>query len=150
MLRSVDDRAGRRPLRAPPEDAEGYAVLDVRRPRERDQGLDAGPGDGCVFIGVRLGDSVEAIDWSSGQVLGEGGCKRSAAVLMSDGFAELIDERGRMLGYGRAAEVLEGKLGLAPEALLRRFKREVEAWTGERGASDDVTLVVLQAKAKPR
>lgn len=75
-------------------------------------------------------------------------CEGDTVVLASDGFAELFNGQGDMLGYHRAAEVLRTTRGLPPEDVIHRLVADAEAWTGTREVSDDVTFVVLRAKAE--
>ncbi|MDX1531171.1 MAG: SpoIIE family protein phosphatase, partial [Rhodothermales bacterium] len=67
--------------------------------------------------------------------------------LMSDGFAELRAASGRFLGYDRAAAVFGETAAQPPEAVIERFRQEVHAWMDGTPLNDDVTFVVLQARA---
>ena len=69
-----------------------------------------------------------------------------AVVLMSDGFPELFDARGAMMGYEAVAEHVRAGAGGAPEALVEHLCRTLEAWTDGHPLRDDVTFLVLRMK----
>ena len=69
-------------------------------------------------------------------------------VLYTDGISEAESPAGEQFGTGR----LEGAVrrlaaGTAPE-MVKGVVDEVTAWAGERGASDDLTLVVLKVRTE--
>jgi ligand-binding sensor domain-containing protein/serine phosphatase RsbU (regulator of sigma subunit) len=67
-------------------------------------------------------------------------------VLMSDGFPELFDGSGAMLGYERAAElVAEAVPGRSPDDILARLMEQTDARRAGQPPNDDVTFVVLKA-----
>lgn len=68
-------------------------------------------------------------------------------VLMSDGFPERFNEAGEMLDYDKAREVLVGIARGTPEEIIARFVSAGDSWAGGRPLDDDVTFVVLKAKA---
>lgn len=65
-------------------------------------------------------------------------------VLMSDGFAESFNERGAMLGYARAAQVLKDAGDVLPEHVVRHFVDVIDRWVPDGGLQDDMTFVVLR------
>lgn len=65
-------------------------------------------------------------------------------VLMSDGFPELFNDAGEMLGYDRAPEVLLAAAARAPREIIAHFVAVGEQWGNGRPQDDDVTLVVLK------
>ncbi len=67
-------------------------------------------------------------------------------VLMSDGFPELFDARGAMLGYEAMEEVVRAGAQGSPEALLTHLRRTMAAWTNGHPLRDDVTFLVLRMK----
>jgi hypothetical protein len=67
-------------------------------------------------------------------------------VLMSDGFPELFDADGAMLGYERAASLLTEIGGASAEEVIARFEETARAWAGGRALDDDITFVVLKAR----
>ena len=67
-------------------------------------------------------------------------------VLMSDGFPELFDGDGEMLGYDRAVEVIsEAVRDRSPEDIIAALMEETAAWRGGGPPNDDVTFIVLKA-----
>ncbi len=71
-------------------------------------------------------------------------CTGDALVLMSDGFPERFDERGEMLGYGKAREVLREVAGGSAQEVINRFVAVGDEWAGARAQDDDVTFVVVK------
>jgi hypothetical protein len=67
-------------------------------------------------------------------------------VLMSDGFPELFDADGEMLGYERAASLLTEIGGTSPHDVIARFEETARAWRGSHPPHDDITFVVLKAR----
>ncbi|HET6569265.1 MAG TPA: SpoIIE family protein phosphatase, partial [Rhodothermales bacterium] len=74
-------------------------------------------------------------------------------LLMSDGFAELFDAEGRMLGYDRAASALMEAGRSTPAEVVEHLKAAASDWVGDpvsdasRRREDDVTFLVMQMKA---
>lgn len=66
--------------------------------------------------------------------------------LLSDGFPELINHDGEMLGYGHAADLLATTGNLSPEAIIERFRKTVHEWTGSGRPNDDVTFLAVKKK----
>ncbi len=69
-------------------------------------------------------------------------------VLMSDGFPELFNAEGEMLGYERAVEVFEEVASLSPEEIIAHFRETGRNWTNGGAPDDDVTFVVMKVKDK--
>jgi sigma-B regulation protein RsbU (phosphoserine phosphatase) len=67
-----------------------------------------------------------------------------AALLMTDGFPESLDETGEPLGYPRAQELFAASAAKPPAELLADLERAVDAWRGTRPLADDVTFVALR------
>lgn len=67
-------------------------------------------------------------------------------VLMSDGFPERFNERGEMLGYARAGELLRECPTCSPQQIINHFLSVGEAWAEGRPQDDDVTFVVLKVR----
>jgi serine phosphatase RsbU (regulator of sigma subunit) len=65
-------------------------------------------------------------------------------VLMSDGFPEMFNETGEMLGFEKAAEVLPEIARNSPQEIINRLVEIGETWAGTRAQDDDVTFVVLK------
>ncbi|CAN5538855.1 hypothetical protein BH18ACI1_BH18ACI1_13330 [soil metagenome] len=68
-------------------------------------------------------------------------------VLMSDGFTEMFNESGEMLGDGEANKTLKESAQLSPQEIINRFVKVGEDWAGKRPPDDDVTFVVLKVKS---
>lgn len=68
-------------------------------------------------------------------------------VLMTDGFPELFNEEGEMLGYERVKEIFAEVGARSPEAILSHFDDVGRSWRNDRPVSDDVTFVVMRVKA---
>jgi serine phosphatase RsbU (regulator of sigma subunit) len=71
-----------------------------------------------------------------------------AVVVLSDGFPEMFNEAGEMLGFDKAGEVLKDVAEESPHEIIRRFVKVGEEWAGERPPNDDITFVVLKVKAE--
>ncbi|HEX8636744.1 MAG TPA: SpoIIE family protein phosphatase [Pyrinomonadaceae bacterium] len=67
-----------------------------------------------------------------------------AMVLMSDGFPEMFNEAGEMIGDETAAVVLRESASESAREIINRFVSAGEKWAGARPADDDVTFVVLK------
>jgi serine phosphatase RsbU (regulator of sigma subunit) len=65
-------------------------------------------------------------------------------LLMSDGFPEMFNESGEMLGFEKAAEVLPEIAANEPDEIIRRLVIIGQQWAGSRPPDDDVTFVVLK------
>ncbi|HSP05737.1 MAG TPA: SpoIIE family protein phosphatase, partial [Acidobacteriota bacterium] len=70
-------------------------------------------------------------------------------LMMSDGFPEMFDPSGEMLGYGRAREWFEHAASASPGDLIDRLIRQSETWAGGRPQEDDVTLALVRAATDP-
>ena len=68
-------------------------------------------------------------------------------VLMSDGFPELFNAEGEMLGYERAVEVFAAVASRSPEEIIAHFRKTSETWANGRAQDDDVTFVIMKMKA---
>lgn len=67
-------------------------------------------------------------------------------VMYTDGVSEAEDEQGRQYGTERLEEVLAANAERSAREILRAIRDDVMAFAGEKGASDDLTLMVLRAK----
>jgi hypothetical protein len=72
-----------------------------------------------------------------------------AVVLMSDGFPELFDPRGEMLGYESVEGHVRAGANGSADALVLHLRRVMEQWTDGAPLRDDVTFVVLRMKPEP-
>ncbi len=74
-------------------------------------------------------------------------------VLMSDGFPELFNAEGKMLGYERAVTVFEEVASRSPEEIITHLTKASETWSNGRAQDDDVTFVWSREaplRARPR
>lgn len=67
-------------------------------------------------------------------------------LLMSDGFPELFDEAGEMLGYDRAADLFAEIAHAEPVAIIDALVAHTRRWAGYQAPRDDVTFVVLKRR----
>ena len=67
-------------------------------------------------------------------------------MLMSDGFPELFNKAGEMLGYEEAVTVFEEVAHKSPEEIIDHFKDTASTWMKKRAQNDDVTFLVMRVK----
>ncbi|MEP0547889.1 MAG: PP2C family protein-serine/threonine phosphatase [Rhodothermales bacterium] len=67
-------------------------------------------------------------------------------VLMSDGFPELFNDAGEMLGYGEVEAHVRAGIAGSADALIAHLRRVMADWNGGHPLRDDVTFLVLQMK----
>ena len=71
--------------------------------------------------------------------------KGDCLLMLSDGFPEMFNEGGEMLGFEKAAEILQKVAATSsPVKILDHFVETAENWASGRPADDDVTFVVLK------
>ncbi len=69
------------------------------------------------------------------------------ALLMSDGFVEQFDDKDEMLDYERCITYFKEAGHLAPESIIDHLFDRLDAFRGPTPQGDDVTFVVVEAKA---
>lgn len=85
---------------------------------------------------------LEAADYEAGAVtLGAG----ELVAMLTDGVTEAMSPDESELGDERVGEALERLATRPAEAVLAGLVRAVDAWAGSRGASDDLTALILKA-----
>ncbi|MFZ0453229.1 MAG: two-component regulator propeller domain-containing protein [Ignavibacteriaceae bacterium] len=67
-------------------------------------------------------------------------------LLMSDGFAELKNEKGEMFGYRKARNSFEETARKEPDEIVEYLKNTGIQWTNDEDPEDDVTFVVIKVK----
>ena len=74
---------------------------------------------------------------------------RGATVLfMTDGFPELQNASGQQLGYSAAVDCFATAAGGATaDDVIASLASAAKQWNGDRPPNDDVTFVVVRAKA---
>jgi len=69
-------------------------------------------------------------------------------LFMTDGFPELQNESGQQLGYAAAIdEFTAAAAGQTADDVIASLAAAAKRWNGERPPNDDVTFVVVRAKA---
>jgi serine phosphatase RsbU (regulator of sigma subunit) len=69
-------------------------------------------------------------------------------LFMTDGFPELQNESGQQLGYAAAIdEFALAANGATADEVIASLSAAAKCWNGERPPNDDVTFVVVRAKA---
>ena len=69
-------------------------------------------------------------------------------LFMTDGFPELQNESGQQLGYAAAIDEFElAANGATADEVIASLSAAAKRWNGERPPNDDVTFVVVRAKA---
>ena len=69
-------------------------------------------------------------------------------LFMTDGFPELQNESGQQLGYAAAIdEFARAAKGATADEVIASLSAAAKRWNGERPPNDDVTFVVVRAKA---
>lgn len=93
-------------------------------------GLPLGILDHGDVEGVELGEVILA--------------PRDVYAVLSDGYFEAVDHRGRPFGSDAIVEVIRGSLDQSAEVILSRIIESVSAHCGERPADDDRTALVIR------
>ena len=73
-----------------------------------------------------------------------------AVFVYTDGVPEANDEDGRFYGLERMEKALERAAGRDPEGILRMVREDVNAFTGDAGQFDDLTMLCVEYKGKGR
>jgi len=67
-------------------------------------------------------------------------------LFMSDGFPELFNAEGEMLGYDRAVEVFAEVAHQTPEAIIAYLVDLGRSWTNGSPPDDDMTFVAIKVR----
>ena len=67
-------------------------------------------------------------------------------LMMSDGFPELFDKKGEMLGYKKTENIFQTCGHKSPDEIIDDLTNEMKNWIGEEVPHDDVTFVVIKYK----
>jgi serine phosphatase RsbU (regulator of sigma subunit) len=65
-------------------------------------------------------------------------------LLLSDGYPELVNQSGEMLGYDNAAELLSTTGNLSAEKIIEQFRNKAHEWTQSVRPNDDVTFIAVK------
>lgn len=72
--------------------------------------------------------------------------KGDTLLMMSDGFAELKNDKEELYGYRRARSIFEKVARQEPEKIVNHLKEAGMKWTSNEDPEDDVTFVVIKVK----
>ena len=72
--------------------------------------------------------------------------KEDTLLLMSDGFQEMFNEKGEILGDERAIEGFRACGKRTPEEIINELSKIAETWAGNHPQQDDMTLMVIKFK----
>ena len=72
--------------------------------------------------------------------------KGDSFLMMSDGFAELKNDKDELYGYKRAKKSFEKIAEKEPEEIVSYLNEEGKRWTNNKDLEDDVTFVVIKVK----
>jgi sigma-B regulation protein RsbU (phosphoserine phosphatase) len=67
-------------------------------------------------------------------------------VLFTDGISEAESPAGEQFGQKRIEQVVSANVGHSADEIMTILSRAVREWSGARGLTDDLTLVVLRVK----
>ena len=67
-------------------------------------------------------------------------------VLMSDGFAERMNEKKELFGWNKASELLVKISDLTADQIIKEFVKVNDEWGVDREQDDDITFVVIKVK----
>ena len=65
-------------------------------------------------------------------------------LLMSDGFAELFNNKDEMLDYSRVKEIFKEAADRSADEIIAHLFKAGEKWSKGRPQDDDITFVVLK------
>ncbi len=95
-----------------------------------------------LLPGTPLGGIADATydQWSAELTPGD------TLLMMTDGFPELLNRNGEVLGYQRARSLFEETVSRPPARITEVLARAAEEWTGGEPPGDDVTFLVLRKR----
>ena len=67
-------------------------------------------------------------------------------LMLSDGFPELSNKNGELLGYSKVISYFNEVSNKAPEEVIEYLKKKGIEWVGDKENDDDVTFVVIKVK----
>ena len=67
-------------------------------------------------------------------------------LLMSDGYPELMNDKGHMFGYEKALRLFEELAHKQAEEIINGLKNSASDWVQDKMPDDDVTFVVIKVK----
>lgn len=88
-----------------------------------------------TFIGFPY--QIESQELNSGDVI----------LLMTDGFPELISNKGEVFNYMRVSELFRKCAQFQPARIIEEFEKAAVNWLQGKEADDDLTFVVMKVKS---
>lgn len=67
-------------------------------------------------------------------------------LLCTDGFPELFNANGKMLGYDMMPKILAEVGSKSTNEIIDHFRSAASEWAGDEGQQDDMTFIVLKSK----
>jgi serine phosphatase RsbU (regulator of sigma subunit) len=101
-----------------------------------------GRAEEVALAGMPLGGL--AFDYEERSLAIESG---DTILLMTDGLPELTNGDGDPLGYPRVRSLFEFLAGKPPEEIIAGLSQAAESWAGGQAPKDDITFVVIRARA---
>jgi serine phosphatase RsbU (regulator of sigma subunit) len=72
--------------------------------------------------------------------------KGDIIIVLTDGFAERMNNKKEILGWDKGKQLLTEMNGLSADQIIKEFVKASYQWGGERQQDDDITLVVFKVK----
>ena len=72
--------------------------------------------------------------------------KGDTILFMSDGFPELFNDKGEMLGYEKATNIFKQVANKPANIVIEKLLNSAEEWANGHPQEDDITFVVIKVK----
>jgi serine phosphatase RsbU (regulator of sigma subunit) len=72
--------------------------------------------------------------------------KGDIIVVLTDGFAERMNKKKEILGWGKGIDLLKRINDSAADEIIKEFIKTSDMWGGHRQQDDDITFVVFKVK----
>ena len=72
--------------------------------------------------------------------------KGDIIVVLTDGFAERMNNKQEILGWDRGKDLLKRINDSAADEIIKQFIKTSDMWGGHRQQDDDITFVVFKVK----
>ncbi len=96
----------------------------------------------CSLKGVPLGTYAD-VEYSKSSITLSPG---DLVVFMTDGFLELFNPEGEMLGMERADAMIREAAASSPTEVICKLQDAARAWAGNGSQNDDITFLVIKGK----
>ncbi len=70
--------------------------------------------------------------------------KGDVILILSDGFPEMNNTKGEMLGYSKVSSEFKLTAEKTPGEIIEKFKSIISEWTSDKELEDDITFVVIK------